>query len=477
MTHVAAHKAAALQRNLISYHLVGSGPQAPAEVVRATMLVRANCLARGSSGVRSRVVGLLLDCLAQDILPLIPERGSVGASGDLIPLCYLAALLVGEGDAVHAGTRVPARQALAAARLEPLELEPKEALALINGTAFSCGFAVLATSDAGRLADVAELCTALAAEVLLGNRGPFHPAIHLRKPHPGQVRSAERTAALLDGSRLCRDYEEVVRANGDLDGRTWRRLDHAIQDRYSLRCAPHVIGVLRDTLTWVDRWLETEINSSNDNPLFDVDEDRLHSGGNFYGGHVGLAMDALRTAVASMGDLLDRQLACVVDEKFNAGLPAGLVPPPSPDSSQAGLHHGFKGVQIACSALIAEALGLSVPATSFSRSTEAHNQDKVSMATIAARGARTVNGLVFDAAALHLAALCQAADLRGAGLLAPGTRAVYDFVRGHVGFVAVDRRLDGEVATLAEALRSDARLPGISTCARGTGETVETGHA
>ncbi|MFJ1703654.1 histidine ammonia-lyase [Kitasatospora sp. NPDC088346] len=473
--HIPAAHAAELQHNLIRYHLVGSGPQAPAPVVRATLLIRANCLARGYSGVRREVVDLLLDCLRHDLLPAVPERGSVGASGDLVPLCYLAALLIGEGTAVHRGERRPAREALAAAGLRPLTLQPKEALALINGTSFMAAFAVRAAAEARRLAEVAEACTALAVEVLLGNRDHYHPVIHRQKPHPGQVRSAARIRALLDGSRLARDHAQVLSDNRDEHGRDgYRRLDHPIQDRYSVRCAPHVIGVLHDTLDWVDRWLDTEINSTNDNPLFDPDGDRVHNGGNFYGGHVGLAMDSLRVAVASVGDLLDRQLACVVDEKFSNGLTAGLTAPAAAGDPGAGLHHGFKGAQIACSALVAEALSLGMPATAFSRSTEAHNQDKVSMATIGARSTRTVTGLVHEAAAIQLAALCQAADLRGARLLAPGTAEVYRQVRRHVAFMPTDRRLDTELAALAEELRTSGTAAAPDRADPPTGDPTRT---
>jgi histidine ammonia-lyase/phenylalanine ammonia-lyase len=454
--HISPSNAVELQRNLIRYHLVGSGPVAPPEVVRATMLVRANCLAQGYSGVRREVIALLLDCVSADILPVIPERGSVGASGDLVPLCYLASLLVGEGEADHAGQRVPASVALRRAGLRPVILQPKEALGLINGTSFMSGFAVVAAADAAELAVVAEVCTALAVEALCGNRSHYADAIHARKPHPGQVHTAGTVHALLSGSRLCRDHHQVLADNSDLGDRGHRRLEHPIQDRYSLRCSPHVVGVLRDTLDWVDRWLAVEINSTNDNPLFDPDTGSVHNGGNFYGGHVGQAMDSLKVAVASVGDLLDRQLALIVDARYSNGLPPGLV------ATQSGLHHGFKGAQIACSALVAEALKLGTPATAFSRSTEAHNQDKVSMGTIAARDCRSTVELVREATALHLAALCQAADLRGADRLGTGTRAAYEVVRKHVGFVDRDRRLDGELAALSQALRDGAMSEAVA---------------
>jgi histidine ammonia-lyase/phenylalanine ammonia-lyase len=470
---VSTAKAEALQRSLVRYHLVGSGPTAPVDVVRAAMIVRSNCLARGYSGIRPEVVQLIIDCLAHDIVPLVPERGSVGASGDLIPLCYLANALTGDGQVLHAGQERHAADALAACGLSPITLQAKEALALINGTSFMAGFAVLAADDARELATVAEACTALAVEVLRGNRGPFHPFVHAQKPHPGQVSSAASVREMLTGSRLSRDPADLNRDNAPLGTVHYQRLDHPIQDRYSLRCAPHVIGVLRDTLQWVDRWLDVEIGSTNDNPMFDPDSGEVHSGGNFYGGHVGMAMDALKVAVASVGDLLDRQLALVVDDKFNNGLTANLVRPYSVTDADAGLFHGFKGAQIASSALAAEALKLGTPATAFSRSTEAHNQDKVSMGTIAARDARTAVELVNDIAALHLAASCQAADLRGAERLGTGTRAVYDLVRRHVRFLDRDRRLDTEITALA----ADLRHGGVTASLAGLQDRKAHAHA
>ncbi|MBM7774778.1 histidine ammonia-lyase/phenylalanine ammonia-lyase [Actinokineospora baliensis] len=436
--------AADLQRSLIQYHLVGSGPAAADDTVRATMLIRANCLARGYSGIRAEVVDLLLDLLAHDLVPVVPERGSVGASGDLIPLCYIADVLTGGGEVRHRGERMPAAAAMRSRGLTPARLGPKEALALINGTSFMSAFAVLAAADAEALAVIAEACTALAVEAVRGYSGAFAPFPHDHKPHPGQRRSAESVAAALAGSELVTDDAGAPAPSGN------GRLPRPVQDRYSLRCAPQVIGVLRDTLTWVDQWLRVEICSTNDNPLFDPAGAAVHNAGNFYGGHVGLAMDTLKTAVASVADLLDRQLASVVDERYSNGLPANLAPV---DPAGPWLDHGFKGVQIAASALAAEALKLGTPATAFSRSTEAHNQDKVSMGTIAARDARTVVDLTFDLAALHLAALCQAVELRGPALAGAGSRAVFDAVRGHVGFLSRDRRLDTELAALTEALR------------------------
>src|ERR1039458_4263510 len=313
---------------------------------------------------------------------------------------------------------------------------------------------VLAAGDARRLALLGDVCTALATEVLGGITGPFRPFLHEQgKPHPGQVRSAANVRSMLDGSALAQDYEHVVERAGAATSARW--LEVAIQDKYSIRCAPQFVGVLWDTLEWVERWLEIEVNSSNDNPLFDVSSRSVVSGGNFSGGHVALAMDALKTAVASVGDLLDRQLELVVDEKFNHGLTPNLVPKLPPGHPDEGLNHGFKGMQLACSSLAAEALSRCMPLSTFSRSTECHNQDKVSMGATAARQARDVVGLVEKVAAIHLIALCQAADLRGAEGLGR-TRAIYDLVRREVPFLEADRPMEGDIATVLDLLHDGA---------------------
>ncbi|TWV33800.1 aromatic amino acid lyase [Streptomyces misionensis] len=463
VNQIAPQKAAELQRHLVTYHLNGTGPLAPAEVVRATLLIRANCLARGNSGVQPDVIGLLLDFLRHDILPRVPERGSVGASGDLVPLCYVANTLFGEGEVEYRGEVRPAADVLAELGLTPVVPEAKDGLGLINGTSFSAAFAVLATQDAAQLARVADLATALASEALLGNRGHFDSFIHEQRPHRGQLASAAHLGRLLDGSGLSLPHDQVVGSNDPLDGKGHGKLKRSIQDRYSLRCAPHVAGVLRDTIEWVDGWLETEINASTDNPLFDAENGRVHSGGNFYAGHVVQAMDALKVAVASVADLLDRQLQLLVDAKYNNGLTENLIPHTAGDAWEKGLHHGFKGMQIACSALTAEALKHAGPATVFSRSTEAHNQDKVSMAPIAARDARRIVELTQEVAAIQILAACQALDLRGTAEMAPRTRAVHALVRTRVPFVDADRRMDGDIAEVVALIRSGALLAATGT--------------
>ena len=451
---IGADRAGQLQERLLNFLGNGTGPPAEVAVARAVVLLRANSLARGHSGVRIDVVERLLDLLRENISPVIPEEGSVGASGDLVPLSYVAAVLTGSRTVSHRGAVRPAADALAEAGLDPLVLEPKEGLALVNGTAFMTAIGVLAAVDARRLALLSDLCTAMATEVLGGITGPFRSFLHEEgKPHPGQVRSAANVRRLLHGSTLAQDYEHVVEQAGAAASARW--LEVAIQDKYSLRCAPHFVGVLWDTLEWVERWLETEVNSSNDNPLFDVSTGSVVSGGNFSGGHVALAMDALKTAVASVGDLLDRQLELVVDEKFNHGLTPNLVPRLAPGHPDEGLNHGFKGMQLACSSLTADALSRCMPLSAFSRSTECHNQDKVSMGATAARQARDVVVLVEKVAVIHLIALCQAADLRGADGLG-GTRHVYDLVRREVPFLDADRPMEADIAAVLDLLHDGA---------------------
>jgi phenylalanine ammonia-lyase len=447
---IAPEKAAALQQNMLRFLGAGTGQIASPEVTRATMLFRANCLAKGNSGVRLELVERLLELLNHDVLPLIPERGSCGASGDLIPLSYVGRTLAGETEVLYEGELREAADVLHELGFEPFELEAKEGLALTNGTSFMSAFAVLAVTDARELAFVAELCTAMASQALMGNHGHFNSFLFEAKPHPGMIESAASIRALLAGSQLTHDAEEVV----PLDGAGFRELARSVQDKYSIRCAPHITGALRDTLEWVERWVAVEVNSSDDNPLFDPGAGRVQSGGNFYGSHITQAMDALKIALANMADLLDRQLELVVDEKFNAGLTPNLIPYFGPDHPEAGLHHGFKGMQIGCSALTAEALKLCNPASIHSRSTEAHNQDKVSMGTIAARDARSIVEILQHIAAIHLIAICQALELRGVEQASPKAREAFTMIRARVPFLEGDRRMDRDIDAVVELIRS-----------------------
>ncbi|MGQ4557096.1 aromatic amino acid lyase [Halobellus sp. GM3] len=458
---ISPDKAAELQERQIRMLGAAVGDTLPREAARAVTLIRANNLVRGHSAIRVELVERLIEMLNCGIVPVIPQEGSVGASGDLAPLSYVAAALLGDREVYYDGEIVPTEDALEAEGLDPLNFEAKEGLALVNGTAYMTGVGALATVDARRLALLSDVCTAMATEVLNGIATPFDSFIHDEaKPHDGQVQSAANVRWLLEGSDLANSYDEVVDKAGTIEDEDFRELSVNIQDKYSLRCAPHFSGVLWDTLEWTEEWLETEVNSSNDNPLFDVDSRQVFSGGNFAGGHVALAMDSLKNAVASIADLLDRQLELVVDEKFNHGLTPNLIPELPEGHPEEGLNHGFKGMQIVCSSLTAEALNMGMPMTAFSRSTEAHNQDKVSMGATAARQTRDVVDLVEKVAAIHLLALCQAADLRGPDQLGR-TKAVYDRVREEIPPLDEDRAQDADIEAVVELLRDGTLLADI----------------
>jgi len=452
---ISSGKTAELQQNLLRFLGCGTGPVAPREVARVAMLLRANCLAKGNSGVRIELVERLLDLLNHDVVPIIPERGSCGASGDLVPLSYVGRTITGETSVTFNGETRDAADVLGELGLEPLAMEAKEGLALTNGTSFMSAFACLAVGAARELADLADLLTAMSSEALLGNRGHFNAFLFDdAKPHPGMVRSARNIRRLLADSRLALDSEELF--SGGMHGEDFIELERQVQDKYSIRCAPHVTGVLRDVLAWVQQWIATEINSSDDNPLFNVGGQRVESGGNFYGGHIGQAMDSLKVALANLCDLMDRQLELLVDEKFNAGLTANLIPRFEAGHPQAGLHHGFKGMQLCCSAMTAEAMKLCNPATIHSRSTECHNQDKVSMGAIAARDARTIVEIAQNIAAIHLIACCQALELRGVERCSPRTYEPFRLVRERVAFLDRDRYMDDDIAATVDLIRSGA---------------------
>lgn len=440
---VAVSGASELQESLIRLNGCGTGPDLPEDQSRAVVLARANCLARGSSAVRPLIPEMMLEMLNLGFTPVIPEQGSIGASGDLVPSSYIGAVLMGEREVVRRGERAAAAAVWREAGRDPVRLHAKEGLAILNGTCFMTGIAALTILDAERVAEACDVCTAMTCEGLTGITGPFHPFLHSVKSHPGQARSAERILRLLRGSRLVTDYDEAVAAG--------RR----IQDNYSLRCAPQCNGALLDTIAWSREWIERELNSANDNPLYDAQEGRVHSGGNFSGFHVALAMDGLKMAVASVADLVDRQFELLVDEKFSAGLPANLSPVTD------GTQHGFKSPQIALSSLAAEALARCMPMSAFSRSTEAHNQDKVSMGAAAARSARDVVEIARRCCAMHLLGAAQAADLRGADGLGEGTAIVHRRIREVSPFVERDRPLQNDVVAVAELIRTGALLAGL----------------
>ncbi|HDY91952.1 MAG TPA: aromatic amino acid lyase, partial [Pseudoalteromonas sp.] len=320
----------------------------------------------------------------------IPQEGSVGASGDLTPLSYVAGAMVGERDVFYKDQVRNSAEVMKEVGLEPLTLRPKEGLAVMNGTAVMTALACLAFDRANYLAKLASRITALSSLALKGNSHHFDEILFSVKPHPGQQQIA----------RWIRE---------DLNHHDHPRNADRLQDRYSIRCAPHVIGVLQDSLPFFRHMIENELNSANDNPIIDGQGEHVLHGGHFYGGHIAMAMDSMKTAVANLADLADRQIASLVDTKYNNGLPSNLS-----DSApeRRYINHGFKAVQIGCSAYTAEALKLTMPASVFSRSTECHNQDKVSMGTIASRDCLRILQLTEQVLASTLLASIQGVRLR-----------------------------------------------------------------
>lgn len=428
--------ASEMQLNLMRFHGCGTGQRLSEEETAAVLIARLASLCAGWSAVRDLLLQRICDLVNRRVLPCIPAEGSVGASGDLTPLSYLAAVLVGDREVTFDGRICPAAEALAEAGIAPITLQPKEALALMNGTSVMTGLACLAFARAARLARLSASLTAMASDVTLGNPNHFDDRIFAAKPHPGQ-----RTVA-----RWIREDIDFDQRRTNAPGR--------LQDRYSIRCAPHVIGVLVDALPSFRAILEVELNGANDNPLVDPDTGEVLHGGNFYGGHIAHVMDSMKVVVANLADLMDRQMALICNSQTSNGLPANLVARKGPD---AVAHHGFKAMQISTSALAAEALKLTMPASVFSRSTECHNQDKVSMGSIAARDCLRVLELTETVGAVLLLALCQAVDLRGPGAHRRAAQ-LHASVRQAVPMNTADRRMDHDIAWVLKSYRAN-QLP------------------
>ncbi len=418
-----------LPQHLYTFHGCGMGKILSPEMTRATLAVRLASLCKGYSGVSIELLRQLEQFIQLDILPLIPEEGSVGASGDLTPLSYVAACLCGERKVLYNGEVRQTAEVLQQLKITPLILRPKEGLAIMNGTAVMTGIACMAFSRAQYLSALTTKITAMSTLAINGNAHHFNEILFSVKPHPGQ-------------------QETAARLRQDLLAGTPPRNPKRLQDRYSIRCAPHVIGALEDSLPWLTRMIENEINSANDNPIIDGENELVLHGGHFYGGHIALAMDTLKNTVANLADLLDRQMALLMDTKFNNGLPANLS---GAGGARAAINHGFKAVQIGASAWTAEALKNTMPASVFSRSTECHNQDKVSMGTIAARDCVRVLELTEQVASAALLATAQGIQLRlqkeqlSAADISPSILGLIESIRCFSPFLQEDRGLENEL--------------------------------
>ncbi len=408
----------ALQENLIISHAAGMGPLLPPEIVRAMMMLRVNALAKGHSGVRSSTLDALIAMINANIIPVVPSQGSVGSSGDLAPLSHLALALIGRGECVVEGARMPSADVLRAHGITPVVLEAKEGLALINGTQMMCAFGALALHRAMNLAAHADIIGALSCDALRGTDNAFDPRLHATRPHPGQIQSAANLRALMQGSAI----RESHRTN-----------DTKVQDAYSLRCMPQVHGATRDTLAFAKGVIEREMNAVTDNPLIFPDDDIHVEGGNFHGQPLALVLDYLAIAVAELANISERRTERMVNHALG-GLPRFLTP-------KGGLHSGMMIAQYTAAALVSENKIHAHPASVDSIPTSANQEDHNSMGSIAARKLWTVVTNVENVLGIELLCAAQGIDLlRPLTSSAPLERVVAH-VREAVPFATEDRVL------------------------------------
>ena len=426
-----------LQLNLVRSHAAGVGEPLPEETVRALVLLRANCLAKGFSGVRAATIERLVALLNVGVHPLVPSRGSVGASGDLAPLAHLALALVGEGEAFWAGRRRPAAEALRAAGLAPVRLEAEEGRALINGTQFTTAVGALALARLLRLLQTADLVAAMTTDALKGTDAAFDARIHSARPHPGQAASAANLRFLLRGSQIRESHRGCPE----------------VQDAYALRCAPQVHGAVRDAAAHARRVVETEMNSATDNPMVfsgpEPGRGEVVSGGNFHGAPVALAFDLLAAASADLASISERRTERLVNPSLSRDLPAFLV-------REGGLHSGLMMVHVTAAALVSECKANAFPASVDSIPTSAGKEDHVSMGPIAARKlARNVE-MAETVLAIELLAAAQALDLRRPLRSSEILEEAHRRLREKVPFWEADRAaapaIEGAHAVLAEGL-------------------------
>jgi histidine ammonia-lyase len=427
-----------LQLRLLRSHACGVGEPYPDEVIRGAMLLRANTLAKGYSGARVETVELLLACLNAGLVPWVPSRGSVGASGDLAPLAHLALPLVGEGRAFLGGELLEGADALARAGLEPVTLKAKEGLSLINGTQFMSAIGALALVRAMRLARASDIALALSLEALQGSRVAFRPEIQALRPLPGQAASAANVLRLVDGSAI-------------IEAHRWC---DKVQDAYSLRCAPQVHGACRDLVEYAERTVAVEVNAATDNPLVFVETEELVSNGNFHGQPLAFALDALAMALAEFADISERRIERLTNPSLSDGLPAFLTP-------DGGLNSGFMIPQYVAASLVSENKVLAHPASVDSIPTSAGQEDHVSMGNASALTCWQVLANSERALAIELLAGAQ-----GVEFLAPlepgaGTRAAHRAIRALSPAVVEDRSLSADIEAVALSISSGSLVAAV----------------
>jgi histidine ammonia-lyase len=431
-TRIDPSQASELQHGIVRSHATAVGPPLSREEARAMLLLRAHVLALGHSGVRPSVIDLMVQMLNQDVIPAVPQQGSLGASGDLAPLANLALPVIGHGSVLTPeGGVEPAAAAMARAGLEPMSLQAKEGLALVNGTQGMLAIGILAVARAAMLARTADVVAAMTIEAALGTDAPFDERLQRLRPHPGQTASASNLRRLLTGSPILASHRDS---------------HHLVQDAYSLRCAPQVHGATRDALAYASAVLAIEANSISDNPIVLPGDDEVRSGGNFHGQPVAVALDTVAAALVSLASISERRLYRLTDVKKSNGLPAFLV-------HGSGLNSGFMLVQYTAASLVSESKSLAHPASVDSIPSSAGQEDHVSMGMTSARHARDVVANAEIVIALEALAGAQALDLRAP--LEPGasTSAVHHAVRTSVPFFDADREFGPDIADAVALVR------------------------
>ena len=430
--YAAFEEAQELQKNLYSFHGCGVGENLSAEVSRIMVTIRFISLSKGKSGVSYELLKRFEMLLNKKIYPLIPSKGSVGASGDLTPLSYIAAVIAGEREVIYNGEERSTEDVYKELGITPYVFKPKEALAIMNGTASMSAIAIDAIQKFETLLDSAETFVASVFELLLCDVTPLEPFVHDSKPFDGQRAAAANILAKCKDSKLT--HEAFSRyENFHLEP------EQNIQDRYSIRCAPQVLGVIRDNLKIAKKWIETEINGVNDNPLIDYKGRKIYTSGNFYGGYVAHAMDTMRICAGNLADLLDKEFALMVDHKFNRGLGESLK------INTKSTHHGFKAMQITLSSLTADVVMNTVAASLNSRPTESHNQDKVSMGTTAALHFAKQLPDLSNMLSIALMGMAQSVELRGKEKCSAHLQKNYETIRSEVESLTYDRRMDLDI--------------------------------
>ena len=421
-----------LQTNLFRFHGCGVGKKLSYKVCKYALIARTISLSKAKSGVSMELLKRLEMLIQKDIIPVIPSQGSVGASGDLTPLSYIAAAVAGEREVYYKGEIKDVMEVYKELNITPYTFKPKEALAIMNGTTIMSAIALAAIEEFETILDSMESFVAGMFEVLLGDDTPVADFVHLSKPFSGQIQSAKNIKRKIEGSKLTHgrdDRYDKFFADNDLN----------IQDNYSMRCAPQVLGVIRDNLEISKNWVEQEINSVNDNPLIDGVNKKIYTSGNFYGGYVAHAMDTLKICAGNLADLLDKEFALLVDHKFNRGLGENLKLSTEP------FYHGFKAMQITLSSLSADVMKNTTAASIFSRPTESLNQDKVSMGTTAANDFSKMIPDLYNMLSIAFIGMAQAVDIRGKDLVSPHLTNIYENIRKDVKPLYEDRRMDFDI--------------------------------